>query len=158
MISLIAAISDNNCIGKNGEIPWHLPEDLRRVRDYTLGKVIIMGRNTWESLPENRRPLPGRTNVVITRENKNNFPNNVEVYNSVEEAIDAHKNEDIVGFGGERIYSAILPYATELSITHVHQTIENGTAFFPTFDKDVWEIVSLEAHDGYDVCIYAKKV
>ena len=138
-ITLVAAISQNNCIGKKGELPWHIPEDMKRMRAITRGKVLIMGRKTWESIPENRRPLPDRTNVVITRDEKYPLPPEVERYSSIEEALKAHAGEEIVGFGGQKIFEAMLPIADTLEITHVHQTVEHCDAFFPKIHPEEWK-------------------
>ena len=98
MMTLIAAISKNNCIGRDNELPWNIPEDMERMRKITQNKILIMGRKTWESIPEKRRPLPNRTSVVITRNNDYPLPEGVERYGSVEEALKAHEGEEIFGF------------------------------------------------------------
>lgn len=156
MISLFAAISKNNCIGKDGEIPWHIPEDMKRLREATTGKVLIMGRKTWESIPEHRRPLPKRTNVVITRNTEYLVPPGVEVYASIENALGAHKEEDIVGFGGQFVYEELLDKAELLDICHVDTIIEDGNAFFPTIDPSQWKEAWREDHDGFSFVQYRR--
>ncbi|MEK7084877.1 MAG: dihydrofolate reductase [Patescibacteria group bacterium] len=156
MITLVAAISQNNCIGKNGEIPWRIPEDWKRMQAITAGKVLIMGRKTWESIPEKRRPLPNRTNIVITREPKTSFPPSVEVYSTIQEAITAHKGEDIIGFGGQTIYEEMIAFADVLEITHVDQTIDACTAFFPPIDPAIWKEAWREDHDGFSFVTYRR--
>ncbi len=155
MITLVAAIAKNNCIGKNGELPWNIPEDMKRMRAITLGKVLIMGRRTWESIPANRRPLPNRTNVVITSDTTYTLPNGVEKYSNVSEAIAAHAQEEIVGFGGERIFTEMMPMADVLEITHVDQTVD-GDAFFPVIDPSIWKEVWREDHEGFSFVRYTK--
>lgn len=153
-ITLVAAISQNNCIGKDGALPWTIPEDLARMREITRDKVVIMGRKTWESLPKNRQPLPDRTNVVITADTNYPFPKGVEQYSTVEEAIAAHKNEEIIGFGGQKIFEEMIAFADVLDITHVKKTIEACDAFFPTIDPTIWQETWREDHGGFSFVIY----
>ena len=157
MITLIAAISKNNCIGKDNAIPWDIPEDMKRMREITKGKVLIMGRKTWESIPENRRPLPQRTNVVITGDKNYPLPAGAERFDSVTEAIAAHKNEEIVGFGGQRIFEEMIGIADVLDLTLVDQNIENCHAFFPVIDPNVWKVAEEKKHDGFAFVKYERK-
>lgn len=156
MITLVAAISKNNCIGKDNAIPWDIPEDMKRMREITRGKVLIMGRKTWESIPEHRRPLPQRTNVVITRDKNYALPAGAERFDSVAEAIAAHKNEEIIGFGGQRIFEEMIGLADVLDLTLVDQNIENCHAFFPAIDPAAWKIVKEEKHEGFSFVMYRK--
>ena len=156
MITLVAAISKNNCIGKDNAIPWDIPEDMKRMREITKGKVLIMGRKTWESIPENRRPLPQRTNVVITRDKNYPLPTGAERFDSVAEAIAAHKNEEIVGFGGQRIFEEMIGIADVLDLTLVDQNIENCHAFFPVIDPKIWQEVWRENHANFSFVTYKK--
>lgn len=146
MIELIVAHDENNCIGKQGKIPWHFREDFQRVKKLTEGKTIIMGRKTWESLP--KKPLPNRTNVIISSQ-KLEVPEGVLVYTSLDQALSEHKNETIVGFGGEKIYEAILPHTTTIYLTIVHTTIENGDAFFPKLNLTEWEEAAVETKEEF---------
>lgn len=136
-ISMIAAVSDNNVIGVGNELPWVIPEDLKWFKMRTRGKTVIMGRKTHESIG---RALPGRKNIVITR-NSNYQPlgDSVVVVGSFEEALthcdDVH---EVMVIGGEQIYRIALPYAKSLYLTRVHVNIENGDAFFPEFDERDW--------------------
>lgn len=155
MISLVAAISENNCIGVNGAVPWYLPEDMARMKALTFGKVVIMGRKTWESIPHAFRPLPDRTNVVITRQENYPLPPGVERYHSVEAAMAAHAGEDTVSFGGTAIYAAMLPHADVLYITRVHRHID-GDTFFPDVDWSAWKETGREAHNGYTFFTYTR--
>jgi dihydrofolate reductase len=156
MITLFAAISNNNCIGKNGEIPWHIPEDMIRLKKNTIGKVLIMGRKTWESIPKKFRPLPKRTNVVISRNTDYLVPEGVFVYTDIKEAVEAFSDKEIIGFGGQFVYEALMDTADKLDICHVDQTIEDGNAFFPTIDPAVWKEVEREDHDGFSFVQYKR--
>ncbi len=156
MIALIAAIDSHNCIGKNGEIPWHISNDMKRVKALTIGKNVIMGRNTWESIPKKFQPLPHRVNIVITSQTDYVVPFGVELYTSIQQAINAHAQEDSIGFGGEQIYNEMITYADTLYITHVLQTVDSCTAFFPKIDMDVWHEISRENFDGYSFVTYQK--
>lgn len=157
MITLVAAVSQNNCIGKQGGLPWDIPADMARMRAFTKHKVLIMGRNTWESIPEKRRPLPERTNVVITRDTTYSVPPGVECYATIEDALAAHKGEDIIGFGGTRIFADMMPMSDALEITHVYQDVDACDAFFPPIDMTVWKEVSREDHDGFSFVRYERK-
>ncbi len=156
MISLIVAMSENNCIGKNGDLPWHIPADMARVKAHTVGKVLLMGRNTWESIPEKFRPLPNRTNVVITSNASYTVPEGVEIYSSIEDAIAAHPHEDIVSFGGAGIYKAMLPMADTLIVTHVHKHVD-GDTFFPTVNWNDWKETEREDFDEYSFATYERR-
>ena len=144
MIEIIAAISQNNCIGKQGKIPWHISEDLKRVKQYTTGKVVVMGRHTWESIPQKFRPLSDRVNVIISSRENLELPPNVECFTSIDEALRAHASETIIGFGGQRIYESLIDQADTLYITHVPVMIEDGDAFFPQIDPLIWREHSRE--------------
>jgi dihydrofolate reductase len=155
-ITLVAAISKNNCIGKNGEIPWYIPEDFKRMREITQNKVLIMGRNTWESIPKHRRPLPKRTNIVITRNESYELPEGVERYSSIKDAVAAHPDEDIVSFGGQGIYKEMIEYADVLEITHVEQTVDTCDAFFPDINMSIWKEVWRENHEMFSFVTYER--
>lgn len=152
---LIAAISKNNCIGNHGEIPWRLPEDMKHFKNLTMDKIVLMGRKTWESLPEKWRPLPGRKNIVITRQNEYAVPDGVEIYHTVEAAIAAHPNEDACVIGGAEIYRQTIDQADTLYITHVEKTVD-GDAFFPEIDATVWKETEREKHEGYAFVTYKR--
>lgn len=156
MIAIIAAISKNNCIGKNGQIPWNIPEDMKRVRELTTGNVVIMGKNTWESIPEKFRPLPNRVNIVITSQANYAVPPSVEVYSTIQQAIAAHSGERIFGFGGAGIYKEMINIADTLYITHVDQKISDCTAFFPKIDPAVWKEIEREDHTGFAFVKYIR--
>lgn len=134
MITIIAAVAENNALGKNNQLIWHLPADLKRFKQVTLNHNVIMGRKTFESLG---KPLPNRTNIVITRNNQYKAENCI-VVNSLEEAIKVSKNdENPYILGGAEIYSQAIKIADKLDLTFVHHTF-NADAFFPEIDKSIW--------------------
>ncbi len=133
---LIAALDLDGVIGKDGDLPWYLPADLRHFKETTLGKCVIMGRKTFDSIK--RKPLPRRRNIVMTRES--NFPaTGCEVAHSVEEALalvqDLPDEEQVMIIGGARIYEEFLPHATTLILTRV-QTRTHGDTFFPPYNSN----------------------
>jgi dihydrofolate reductase len=154
-VTLIAAVANNGAIGKDGKLPWHLPEDLKRFRDLTTGKVVVMGRKTWESLPEKFRPLPKRTNVVITRQAGYVVPEGVRVFSGVPEAVAAFADQAVMVIGGSQIYAETMPVADALEITQVDQTVE-GDAFFPAIDPALWKEDARETHAGFDFVTYTR--
>ncbi len=155
MINIIVAIAKNNCIGQGGQLPWHIPEDLKRFKKLTMGKIVVMGRKTWESLPEKFRPLPGRKNIVVTRQTNYQVPDGVEVFSSVERALETHKNNEIFIIGGAEIYTQALPLADRLFVTHINKTVE-GDAFFPTILPTIWQEQEREEHPGFSFVKYEK--
>ncbi|MFT4752529.1 MAG: dihydrofolate reductase [Salibacteraceae bacterium] len=145
-ISLIVAIAENHVIGKDNDLIWFLPKDLKYFKDTTAGHHVIMGRKNYYSIPEKFRPLPGRTNIVVTRQKDIVHEDNVIVVNSVEEAIQvAVKAGDTEPFiiGGGQIYTYCLAeeLVDKMYITHVHKEYE-GDTFFPHFDSSKWKKVS----------------
>ena len=146
-ISLIAALSQNRVIGKNNDLPWHLPDDMKYFMQTTKGHYVIMGRKNYESIPEKFRPLPNRTNIVVTRQKNFNAPNCI-VTNSIEDALAiARKNHETEVFiiGGSEIYDQGFAKANRLYLTEIHATIE-GDTYFPAFDKSQWKEVSRKHH------------
>jgi len=141
MISIIVAASTNNVIGVRGELPWKISDDLKRFKQLTLGKPIVMGRLTWESIG---RPLPGRQNIVITRQ-ADFSAEGCDVVDSPVAALDIAGNaEEVMIIGGGQIYDLFLPKAGRLYVTRVHTEID-GDAFFPAIEADSWELVDREA-------------
>ncbi|MCL7754555.1 dihydrofolate reductase [Polaribacter sp. Z022] len=137
MITIIAAIAKNNALGKDNDLIWHLPADLKRFKKRTSGHHILMGRNTFESIG---KPLPNRTTIIITR-NKNYFKDGCLIAHSLEEAIEMVKNDDdIFIIGGAQIYKETIEkdLADQLDITLVHHKFE-ADAFFPEIDLNIWE-------------------
>jgi dihydrofolate reductase len=142
MIIMIAAAAENNALGKNNELVWHLPNDFKRFKNLTSGHHIIMGRKTFESFP---RPLPNRTHVIITR-SKDYAPEGCIVVNSMEEAIAAcPQEEDIFIIGGGEIYQLGLPFTDKIELTLVHHAFEADT-FFPNIETEIWTLQQAEKH------------
>lgn len=138
MIILIAAVAENNALGKNNDLLWHLPKDFKRFKEITSGHHIIMGRKTFESFP---KPLPNRTHVIITRQ-KNYVCEECIVVQDLEKAIAVcPKNEDIFVIGGGEIYSQSIHLADQLDITRVHHSFE-ADVFFPEIDPEIWELTT----------------
>ena len=141
MISLIVAASENHVIGRDGELPWRLSDDLKRFKAVTMGKPIVMGRKTWESIG---RPLPGRQNIVITRQ-PGYLAEGCDVVATVDQAVAvAGEAAEIMVIGGSEIYALFLPAAARLYLTRVHAELE-GDAFFPAPGDD-WRLVSNTPH------------
>ncbi|MBI9042338.1 dihydrofolate reductase [Lutibacter sp.] len=140
MITIIAAIAENNALGKNNKLIWHLPADLKRFKKVTLNHHIIMGRKTFESLG---KPLPNRTTIIITR-NTNYKVEGCIVVNSLKEALNAAKSdENPYILGGAEIYNQALDVADKLDLTFVHHNFE-ADVFFPKIDTKIWKEVSRE--------------
>lgn len=141
MITIIAAIAKNNALGKNNDLIWHLPADLKRFKKVTSGHYILMGRNTFESIG---KPLPNRTSVIITR-NNNYFKDGCFIANSVEQAIEMVGKNDAFIIGGAQIYKQALEkgLVDKLDITLVHKEFE-ADVFFPKINLDIWKEVSRE--------------
>jgi len=150
MITIIAAAGENNELGKDNELVWHLPDDFKRFKQLTTGHHIIMGRKTFESFP---KPLPNRTHIVISR-NKEYHNEHVMIVHSMNEAIDIAKDDPqpfIIG-GGE-IYEMGMEIADKIELTRVHGKFEADT-FFPTFPDEKWQLVNEEIHDKDERHLY----
>src|SRR5271170_3928754 len=146
LVSLIVAMAQNGVIGRDNALPWRLPEDLKRFKAFTLGKTILMGRKTYESIG---RPLPGRANLVLTRD-RNWIAAGVTVVHSVEQALtQAAPGKELVVIGGAEIYRLVLPFARRIYLTHVHADVP-GDTFFPDFDSTQWAYVECRAHPADD--------
>jgi dihydrofolate reductase len=146
LISLIVAMAQNGVIGRDNALPWRLPEDLKRFKAFTLGKTILMGRKTYESIG---RPLPGRANLVLTRD-RNWIAAGVTVVHSVEQALtQAAPGKELVVIGGAEIYRLVLPFARRIYLTHVHADVP-GDTFFPDFDSTQWADVECRMHPADD--------
>lgn len=144
-VIIIAAMAENNVIGKDNTIPWHYPEDFKHFKDLTSGHTVVMGRKTWESLP--KRPLPNRTNVVITR-NKDYEAPGATLASSLPDALAMAKQsaQNVYLIGGKSIYEEGLSHADKLELTRVHQEVE-GDTHFPEVNYDNWNLVN-EEHKG----------
>jgi dihydrofolate reductase len=146
-LSLIVAAAKNGVIGRNNQLPWHLPQDLKYFKSVTLGKPIIMGRKTFESIG---RPLPGRTNIVVSRQDDWRFDGVLSAKN-VSEAINiAHEKnynaEEIMVIGGAEIYRHALPLANKIYLTRINENVE-GDAYFAELPSDEWKLISETAGD-----------
>ena len=150
---LIAAIARNRVIGKNGKLPWHIPEDLKRFKQLTTGHTVVMGRNTFDSLS---KPLSGRVNIVITSK----CINGVRTYPSLEYALQALKNEvEVFVIGGSRIFADALKYADELRLTLVDQD-PAGDTYFPPYEdyvKNNFQLMQEEYNLGFSFRHYVRK-
>ena len=149
-ISLVWAMAQNRIIGRNNNLPWHLPEDLKYFKRITLGKPVIMGRKTFGSIG---KPLPGRTNIVVTR-NADFSAEGVKTVNSLSAAkalcesigeIDGISEAMVIG--GAEIYTQAMPVADRLYLTEVHANVD-GDTFFPEFDRSLWKEVAREDFDA----------
>lgn len=136
-ISIVAAMSENHVIGKNNTLPWYLPADLRHFKEITLGKPVIMGRKTYDSIG---KPLPLRPNIIVSH-NSNLVIPGCTVVHSLNSALTAANNSDeVMIIGGAKIYAAGLALATHLYLTIIHHYFE-GDTFFPDWNADDWEIL-----------------
>lgn len=164
-ISLIVAVADNGCIGINNALPWYLPEDLKYFKRMTIGKPVIMGRKTFESIG---KPLPNRTNIVITK-NKHYSRDGIKVATSLDDALKIAEavalidgQDEVMVIGGAGIYTLCLPRADRLYYTKVHASV-NGDAFFPAVNWNEWKLHAQEDYKAegsnpydYSFCVYER--
>ena len=154
-IYLVVAVASNGVIGRNGQLPWHLPEDLKHFKRLTLGHPVIMGRRTWESL---KGPLPGRDNIVVTSQAGYNAPG-AAVANSLQGALALCVGEPLAFvIGGSRLFAESLPIAAGIVVTEIHRDYE-GDTWFPEYDRSRWRETQREGHvtaDGvkFDFVLY----
>ena len=170
MFSLIVAVGKNNEIGKNNQLLWHIPEDLKNFKKITTGKTVIMGRNTYESIG---RALPNRTNIVLSRnsleiekkieEDRKKYENEttkLEFYNDFQKVIEKYKDlkEEIFIIGGGEIYKKSLEMGIikRIYMSHVDFSDSEADTYFPKIDLDKWITLTEENHDGWKFCIYEK--
>jgi dihydrofolate reductase len=164
IISLIAARTQNNVIGKNNDLPWHLPDDMKYFMQTTKGHHTIMGRKNYDSIPEKFKPLPNRTNIVVTRQPDFHAPGCIVVH-SLEKALEIAENDGEVEtfiIGGAEIYNLGFSLATKLYITEIN-TVLDGDTHFPEFSKTDWKEISRVHHDKderhafeFDFVVYEK--
>ncbi len=147
-LSLVVAMSDNGVIGRERGLPWHLRSDLKRFKEITQFKPIIMGSTTWDSLP--KKPLPGRLNIVLSRDPRMEAEGGV-ICTTLMEALDIAREhaaddgaDEICIIGGANVYEQTLPRADRLYVSHVHADVE-GDAHFPAIDPAVWQVTSEES-------------
>lgn len=164
MFSIIVAKDQNNAIGIDNNLPWHLPADLKHFKDITTGHFVIMGRKTYESIFSMLgKPLPNRKNIVISSNLALELDKDVLICNSIENTTKIIGNNEAFIIGGEQIYKLALPLADKLYITEVQTKIKNGNKFFPKLDN-TWKEISREKHEAdeknkfaYDFVIYERK-
>jgi dihydrofolate reductase len=151
LISLVVAMARNRVIGRGNALPWRLPEDLKRFKALTMGKPILMGRRTYESIG---KPLPGRTNIVLTRDRNWSAPGTHTV-SSVAEAIErANDASELAVIGGAEVYRLVLPFADRIHLTQVEADVE-GDTWFPAIDSAAWESRSEGRHPADERNAYA---
>jgi dihydrofolate reductase len=165
IISLIAAVTRNNVIGKNNDLPWHLPDDMKYFMQTTKGHHVIMGRKNYDSIPEKFRPLPNRTNIIVTRQKDFNAPGCI-VVNSLEDGLQHSRQageQEVFVIGGAEIYNQALPVANRLYLTEIQGEVD-GDTFFPKIEKDHWQELSRKHHSSderhafaFDYVIYENK-
>ena len=179
MFSIIVAIGNNNEIGKNNKLLWHIPEDLKKFKEITFGKTVVMGRNTYESIG---KPLPNRHNVVLSKnfklfsnnndinsvpchkENKKNLEkckfNNLEICDNFSKVIEKYKNsdEEVFIIGGAQVYKKALELGIveKLYISYVEFSDNEADTYFPEIDYNIWKKVEEEKYTGWKFCVYKK--
>lgn len=162
IISSIVATSNNNAIGVDNDLPWHMPADLKFFKETTLGHYVLMGRKSFESVG---RPLPGRTNIVVTR-NKNFQYSGVKVVHSIVEGLRfamQHEQQELFILGGSNIYFQTMPIWDKLYVTKIDTEVPHATAFFPVINDSEWKLTSEEKHSAddanphaYNFCLYKR--
>jgi dihydrofolate reductase len=158
-IALVAAVAENGVIGREGGLPWRLPEDLKFFKRLTTGHTVIMGRRTWDELG---KPLPNRRNIVVTRNRSREFPGAERAASLAEALALASGDDQVFIIGGGEIYRQALPLADRMYLTHVHAVVE-GDTFFPEWDRHAWRVVEEQgfapderhAH-GFSITAYAR--
>ncbi len=164
-VTLVAAVAANGVIGKDNDLPWRLPDDMKFFMEKTKGHHVILGRKNFESLPAKFRPLPERTNIVVTRQKDYRAPGCVVVH-SFDDALKFaadHGEQEVMVLGGSDIYKLSMPYADYLCLTEVDASVE-GDVYFPEFDRTQWKEISRRHHpaDGrhryaFDFVLYERK-
>lgn len=152
LLTFIVAMSEDRVIGMNNSIPWSCPEDLQHFREYTLGKTVVMGRKTFESIS---KPLPDRSNIVVSRDSSWAYPGVLRM--SVEEVLElsSSSSQEIVVIGGAEIYSAFLPYVDKMVISYIKGSY-SGDAWFPKFEDSLFSLVSIEDKSSFVVKIFER--
>lgn len=146
ILSAIVAIARNQAIGKNNQLPWHLPDDLKFFKKTTMGKPVLMGRKTFESLG---RPLPGRLNMVLSTQKNLQLPEGVLLYNNLSDALqrlDSEPVDEAFVIGGSAIFDATMDTIDRLYVTRVDTVVADADAFFPDIDHTHWKLVWEEHH------------
>ena len=147
-ISIIVAVDENFLIGDNNKLPWHLPSDMKFFKEKTTGHCVITGRKNYDSIPEKFRPLPNRTNIIITRQNNFSAPGAI-IVNSVEDALQKAIKKDgdeIFIIGGSEIFKLFLPMVNKIYLTTIHHKF-NGDIFFPEINFSEWKLTKKETFE-----------
>ncbi len=165
IVSMIAAVAENRVIGKDNDLVWHLPDDMKYFMETTSDHFVIMGRRNYESIPHKYRPLPKRTNIVVTRQSDYEAPGCI-IANSLEQALalaEEQQQEEVFIIGGEQIYAQALPKADRLYLTEVKAAFD-GDTFFPVFDRQQWHEKWRQPHPvderhayPFDFVLYERK-
>lgn len=160
MFSIIVAIGNNNEIGKSNKLLWHIPEDLKKFKEITCGKTVVMGRNTFESIG---KPLSDRHNIVLTKDLKsfsNDCNKKLEICDDFSKIVEKYKNsdEEVFIIGGAQVYKKVLELgiAEKLYISHIDFSDNEADTYFPEIDYDMWEKVEEEEYAGWKFCVYKK--
>lgn len=155
ILSAIVAMSENNAIGRDNSLPWHLPDDLKFFKRTTVGKAVLMGRKTYDSMG---KPLPNRLNIVVSSDKNLQLPEGVLLYNSLEDAVARLQQEDAdEGFivGGGKIFEQTMDMTDRIYLTRVHTVISDAEAFFPHMDQTHWKLTWKEEHPADEKHAYA---
>jgi len=160
MFSIIVAIGNNNEIGKNNKLLWHIPEDLKKFKEITQGKTVVMGRNTFESIG---KPLPNRHNIVLSKNSKlfsNNCNEKLEIYDDFSKIVKKYRNsdEEVFIIGGAQIYKKALEsgIVEKLYISHIDFSDNEADTYFPKIDYNAWKKVEENEYAGWKFCVYKK--
>lgn len=153
---IIAAVAENNVIGKDGDIPWHIPEDLQHFKKKTTEHTVVMGRKTFQSLPNSFKPLPNRQNIVLTRSNFQPENESVKTANSLDEAWQKAENEKIFIIGGAGIYKQTLKEADKMILTKIHKEYE-GDTYFPKWNQENWKEAKRDNREDISFVEYKRK-
>ena len=152
-IIIIVAVAKNNVIGKDNKIPWHISDDFKHFKELTLNHPIIMGKNTYFSLP--KRPLPERENIVLTFLDDSFNESGITIMHSLKNALEYTENKDVYIIGGASVYKQAMEFATKLEITSIDKEYQ-GDTFFPEISLDSWKLIKEDKRDGYSFQTYIK--
>ena len=155
-IIFVAAVAKNGVIGKRNSLPWYLPEDLKRFKQITTGKNVLMGKNTFDSIINRLgKPLPDRKNIVVTTKHDQEFPENVTVLHHLEPILNHPQIDELYVIGGGQMYKQLIDSADKLHLTHVHDDID-GDVLFPEINWDEWKKTFEETHDKFTFADYVR--
>ncbi len=155
ILSAIVAVAENNAIGRDNDLPWHLPNDLKFFMRTTMGKPVLMGRNTFDSLG---KPLKGRLNIVLSRQKSLELPEGVVLYHDLEDGLARLKEEDVEEafiIGGGKVYEQSFHLLDRLYVTRVHTTIDDAAVYFPEINEEDWKLTWQEEHEADERHQYA---